>query len=205
MVGRGIWGLCQRGHSAPGDNHNIDSIIYKWNPRTRLFEANQSIATSGAYDWEFFTVGPYSFLAVANAFNGTSTRLHSHLYVWLLGAFRLFQSFLVRSHTCITLDTLPVCPASTQPAPHGPRTWPDVHVALSVHTPHLWLPHSGKTMSGVSRWAPGPISVPTPRSPASSKPRGAEGGLVLQYGQYGNWEDSWEPHVGDMASGWWDS
>ncbi|XP_049641381.1 thrombospondin-type laminin G domain and EAR repeat-containing protein [Suncus etruscus] len=77
-----------------GDNHNIDSVIYKWNPRTRLFEANQTIATSGAYDWEFFTVGPYSFLAVANAFNGTSTRLHSHLYVWLLGAFRLFQSFL---------------------------------------------------------------------------------------------------------------
>uniref|UniRef100_A0A8C7AJI5 Thrombospondin type laminin G domain and EAR repeats n=1 Tax=Neovison vison TaxID=452646 RepID=A0A8C7AJI5_NEOVI len=77
-----------------GDNHNIDSVIYKWNPRTRLFEANQTIATSGAYDWEFFTVGPYSFLVVANAFNGTSTKLHSHLYVWLLGSFRLFQAFL---------------------------------------------------------------------------------------------------------------
>ncbi|XP_045632301.1 LOW QUALITY PROTEIN: thrombospondin-type laminin G domain and EAR repeat-containing protein [Ursus americanus] len=77
-----------------GDNHNIDSVIYKWNPSTRLFEANQTIATSGAYDWEFFTVGPYSFLVVANAFNGTSTRLHSHLYVWLLGSFQLFQAFL---------------------------------------------------------------------------------------------------------------
>ncbi|XP_045357113.1 thrombospondin-type laminin G domain and EAR repeat-containing protein isoform X2 [Leopardus geoffroyi] len=77
-----------------GDNHNIDSVIYKWNPRTRLFEANQTIATSGAYDWEFFTVGPYSFLAVANAFNGTSTKVHSHLYVWLLGSFQLFQAFL---------------------------------------------------------------------------------------------------------------
>ncbi|KAG8505757.1 Thrombospondin-type laminin G domain and EAR repeat-containing protein, partial [Galemys pyrenaicus] len=77
-----------------GDNHNIDSVIYRWNPQTRLFEANQTIATSGAYDWEFFTVGPYSFLAVANAFNGTSTRLHSHLYIWLVGSFRLFQSFL---------------------------------------------------------------------------------------------------------------
>ncbi|XP_059542663.1 thrombospondin-type laminin G domain and EAR repeat-containing protein [Myotis daubentonii] len=77
-----------------GDNHNIDSVIYKWNPRTRLFEANQTIATSGAYDWEFFTVGPYSFLVVANAFNGTSTKVHSHLYVWLVGSFRLFQSFL---------------------------------------------------------------------------------------------------------------
>ncbi|XP_066222001.1 thrombospondin-type laminin G domain and EAR repeat-containing protein [Saccopteryx leptura] len=77
-----------------GDNHNIDSVIYKWNPRTRLFEANQTIATSGAYDWEFFTVGPYSFLVVANAFNGTSTKVHSHLYVWLVGSFQLFQSFL---------------------------------------------------------------------------------------------------------------
>ncbi|XP_052501756.1 thrombospondin-type laminin G domain and EAR repeat-containing protein [Budorcas taxicolor] len=77
-----------------GDNHNIDSVIYKWNPGTRLFEANQTIATSGAYDWEFFTVGPYAFLAVANAFNGTSTRLQSNLYVRLGGSFQLFQSFL---------------------------------------------------------------------------------------------------------------
>lgn len=80
----------------PGDNHNINSVIYKWNPRTRLFEPNQTIATCGAYDWEFFTVGPYSFLVVANAFNGTSTKVQSHLYVWLLGSFQLFQSFLVR-------------------------------------------------------------------------------------------------------------
>ncbi|XP_020032808.1 thrombospondin-type laminin G domain and EAR repeat-containing protein [Castor canadensis] len=77
-----------------GDNHNIDSIIYKWNPSTQLFEVNQTIATSGAYDWEFFTVGPYSFLVVANTFNGTSTKVHSHLYIWLVGSFQLFQSFL---------------------------------------------------------------------------------------------------------------
>ncbi|KAM9253530.1 thrombospondin-type laminin G domain and EAR repeat-containing protein [Dugong dugon] len=77
-----------------GDNHNIDSVIYKWNPRTQLFEANQTIATSGAYDWEFFTVGPYSFLAVANTFNGTSTKVYSHLYIRLVGSFQLFQSFL---------------------------------------------------------------------------------------------------------------
>lgn len=81
----------------PGDNHNIDSMVYRWNPSSQLFEANQSIATSGAYDWEFFTVGPYSFLVVANTFNGTSTQVHSHLYIWLVGAFQLFQSFLVRS------------------------------------------------------------------------------------------------------------
>ncbi|XP_006876867.1 PREDICTED: thrombospondin-type laminin G domain and EAR repeat-containing protein-like [Chrysochloris asiatica] len=77
-----------------GDNHNINSVIYKWNPTTQFFEANQTIATSGAYDWEFFTVGPYSFLAVANTFNGTSTKVYSHLYIWLIGSFQLFQSFL---------------------------------------------------------------------------------------------------------------
>ncbi|KAJ7421356.1 Thrombospondin-type laminin G domain and EAR repeat-containing protein [Willisornis vidua] len=77
-----------------GNNHNIDSVIYRWNPRTGLFEANQTIATSGAYDWEFFTIGPYSFLAVANTFNGTSTKIYSHIYIWLSGSFQLFQSIL---------------------------------------------------------------------------------------------------------------
>uniref|UniRef100_A0A674IHY7 Thrombospondin type laminin G domain and EAR repeats n=1 Tax=Terrapene triunguis TaxID=2587831 RepID=A0A674IHY7_9SAUR len=76
------------------DNHNINSVIYRWNPRTGLFEANQTIPTSGAYDWEFFTVGPYSFLVVANTFNGTSTKIDSHIYIWLGGSFQLFQSIL---------------------------------------------------------------------------------------------------------------
>ncbi|XP_022452473.1 thrombospondin-type laminin G domain and EAR repeat-containing protein isoform X2 [Delphinapterus leucas] len=80
-----------------GSDHNIYSVIYKWSPGARLFEANQTVATSGACDWEFFTVGPYAFLAVANAFNGTSTQLQSHLYVRLGGSFQLFQSFLAAS------------------------------------------------------------------------------------------------------------
>ncbi|XP_043550411.1 thrombospondin-type laminin G domain and EAR repeat-containing protein [Chiloscyllium plagiosum] len=75
-----------------GNNHNIDSIIYKWNPNARMFERNQTIPTSGAYDWEFFTIGPYSFLVVANTFNGTSTRIYSRIYIQLGGMFRLFQS-----------------------------------------------------------------------------------------------------------------
>ncbi|XP_006636707.3 thrombospondin-type laminin G domain and EAR repeat-containing protein [Lepisosteus oculatus] len=75
-----------------GDNHNIQSVIYKWNPATQLFEANQTISTSGAYDWEFFTVGPFSFLAVANTFNGISTHIDSKIYVWFGGKFQHFQS-----------------------------------------------------------------------------------------------------------------
>lgn len=89
--------------SPAGNNHNIDSVIYRWNPQTGLFETNQTIPTSGAYDWEFFTIGPYSFLAVANTFNGTSTKIYSHIYIWLRGSFQLFQSILVRLPTAHTL------------------------------------------------------------------------------------------------------
>lgn len=155
---------------APGDNHNIDSIIYKWNPRTRLFEANQTIATSGAYDWEFFTVGPYSFLAVANAFNGTSTRLHSHLYVWLLGAFRLFQSFLVSAVPSVW-------------HPHGPkhqRTWPGIYTASTSHTPGPASTHSETKQGAGPREPAGEYHTlqpwpSLPPSSASPRPVGAPG------------------------------
>nr|XP_055070193.1 thrombospondin-type laminin G domain and EAR repeat-containing protein [Misgurnus anguillicaudatus] len=84
--------LAVANHRTGNGNHNIDSVVYKWNPGTKKFEVNQTIPTSGAYDWEFFTVGPYNFLAVANAFDGTSTQIDSSIYIWLGGAFKLFQS-----------------------------------------------------------------------------------------------------------------
>lgn len=122
----------------PGDNHNIDSVVYRWNPGSQLFEANQSIATSGAYDWEFFTVGPYSFLVVANTFNGTSTQVHSHLYIWLVGAFQLFQSFLVSSLSLPVqdaTDTRPVARARWAGSSRGGGSMKD-----SVVWPRLQCP-----------------------------------------------------------------
>ncbi|XP_031173206.1 thrombospondin-type laminin G domain and EAR repeat-containing protein [Sander lucioperca] len=77
---------------ARDSNHNILSVIYRWNPDTQLFEVNQTVATSGAYDWEFFSVGPYHFLAVANTFDGQTTSISSTVYVWLDGCFQVFQS-----------------------------------------------------------------------------------------------------------------
>ncbi|AWP13685.1 putative thrombospondin-type laminin G domain and EAR repeat-containing protein-like [Scophthalmus maximus] len=79
---------------ARDSNHNIHSVIYRWNPDTKLFEVNQTLSTSGAYDWEFFTVGPYHFLAVANTFDGQSTTISSTVYVWLDGGFQTFQDIL---------------------------------------------------------------------------------------------------------------
>ncbi|KAM7407991.1 hypothetical protein PAMA_003635 [Pampus argenteus] len=77
---------------ARDSSHNIHSVIYRWNPNTKLFEVNQTLPTSGAYDWEFFTVGPYHFLVVANTFDGQTTTISSTVYVWLDGCFQTFQN-----------------------------------------------------------------------------------------------------------------
>ncbi|XP_066891334.1 thrombospondin-type laminin G domain and EAR repeat-containing protein isoform X2 [Kogia breviceps] len=134
-----------------GDNHNIYSVIYKWNPGTQLFEANQTIATSGAYDWEFFTVGPYAFLAVANAFNGTSTQLQSCLYVRLGGSFQLFQSFLktpVSAH-----GSVPWLLAG-HPRPREPLRTPRLRCLLSLH-PRVGAPiASARSLAGACPWRP---------------------------------------------------
>ncbi|XP_061548232.1 thrombospondin-type laminin G domain and EAR repeat-containing protein-like [Phycodurus eques] len=73
-------------------NHNINSVIYRWNPKSKLFEVNQTLSTSGAYDWEFFTMGRYHFLVVANTFDGRTTNIGSTIYIWMDGCFRTFQN-----------------------------------------------------------------------------------------------------------------
>ncbi|KAL2088154.1 hypothetical protein ACEWY4_016982 [Coilia grayii] len=84
--------LAVANHRKANGNHNINSVVYKWNPGTKAFEVNQTLLTSGAYDWEFFSIGPYHFLAVANAFDGFSTYIDSTIYIWMGGAFQPFQS-----------------------------------------------------------------------------------------------------------------
>ncbi|XP_030643409.1 thrombospondin-type laminin G domain and EAR repeat-containing protein [Chanos chanos] len=91
--------LAVANHRREDNSHNIDSVIYKWNPGTKIFEVNQTIQTSGAYDWEFFTVGPYYFLAVANTFNGLSTYINSTIYIWLNGMFHPFQFIMTAGAT----------------------------------------------------------------------------------------------------------
>ncbi|XP_036808101.1 thrombospondin-type laminin G domain and EAR repeat-containing protein-like [Oncorhynchus mykiss] len=84
--------LAVANHRQGNTNHTIDSVVYKWDRGTQLFVPHQALRTSGAYDWEAFTVGPYHFLAVANAFDGQTTHVDSVIYVWVDGSFRLFQT-----------------------------------------------------------------------------------------------------------------
>ncbi|KAM9804828.1 LOW QUALITY PROTEIN: thrombospondin-type laminin G domain and EAR repeat-containing protein-like [Neosynchiropus ocellatus] len=74
-----------------GLDHNIQSVIYRWNRNTQLFEVNQTLSTSGAYDWEFFSVAGFHFLVVANTFDGLKTTVNSRVFLWREGRFQPFQ------------------------------------------------------------------------------------------------------------------
>ncbi|KAJ0005962.1 hypothetical protein NQD34_015856 [Periophthalmus magnuspinnatus] len=76
---------------ARDSNHNIDSVLYRWNPLTKLLEVHQTLRTVGAYDWEFFSVRQYHFLVVANTFDGRTTSVSSTIFIWNQGHFQHFQ------------------------------------------------------------------------------------------------------------------
>lgn len=73
-------------------NYNVDSVIYKWDGAK--FAAFQTIATSAALRWEFFTIGTDSFLAVANySTDFTATfNIDSRIYRWDGARFAEFQA-----------------------------------------------------------------------------------------------------------------
>ena len=61
-----------------GLEHNINSAIYKWNGSN--FVEYQKISTKGAIDFEHFKINQYDLLAVANVFDGLTTRVDSTIY-----------------------------------------------------------------------------------------------------------------------------
>ena len=66
-----------------GNSYNIPSNIYSFDqtqPPGSQFVLVQQIPTNGAYDWEFFTIGNTSYLAVANYYSGNSWRIPSNIY-----------------------------------------------------------------------------------------------------------------------------
>ncbi|BFZ21725.1 hypothetical protein BsWGS_24764 [Bradybaena similaris] len=77
---------------AEGDNNQIDSIVYKWSSKERLFLEHQRLLTIGAYDWTYFTVDGYHFLAVANAFSGLTTLVFSVVYFWQNSSWIQYQT-----------------------------------------------------------------------------------------------------------------
>lgn len=93
----------------------------------QLFEENQTLSTSGAYDVEFFSVGSFHFLAVANTFDGVSTLISSHIYVWSEGSFHLFQEIPVSpppsGFTPPPPGLLSLSPVTSSKSPHQDQSW----------------------------------------------------------------------------------
>lgn len=78
-----------------GPKQEVDSVILKWERKSRRFEVFQTITTIGAYDWTYFSVQDYHFLAVAQAFNGKTTLMESVIYILQKDKFLPFQTLEV--------------------------------------------------------------------------------------------------------------
>uniref|UniRef100_A0A8C4S027 Thrombospondin type laminin G domain and EAR repeats n=1 Tax=Erpetoichthys calabaricus TaxID=27687 RepID=A0A8C4S027_ERPCA len=77
-----------------GNNHNSDSVIYSGIQKQHYLKSIKPSLPLELTIGSFFTIGPYSFLVIANTFNGVSTRIYSCIYIWLGGMFRAFSSIL---------------------------------------------------------------------------------------------------------------
>lgn len=76
-----------------GGTYEVNSEILIWDETTTEFVNFQDIPTSGALDWEYFTLDEMHYLAVANGWNSDGTRLtDSTIYLWDGTMFREQQS-----------------------------------------------------------------------------------------------------------------
>ncbi len=66
-------------------------------PSLKYFEGFATIPTSGAFDWESFTIGNNTYLVVANRTDGTTDNLNSKIYRWNGTAFIEIQSIATNS------------------------------------------------------------------------------------------------------------
>ena len=84
------WLAFANGYSSDLSSHDIDSTLYRW--EGDQFVLFQEIATQGARDWESFSIGENTYLAVANFQNDAGERtIPSRIYQWNGGQFELFQ------------------------------------------------------------------------------------------------------------------
>ena len=82
--------------SDTAERYNTDSFIYKFNDLTGKFFLYQTIATNAGHDVEYFTISGEHYLAVANAYNGTTRRINSVIYLWNGTLFVAFQNFATK-------------------------------------------------------------------------------------------------------------
>jgi 6-phosphogluconolactonase (cycloisomerase 2 family) len=63
-----------------GSTFNVKSRIYRYSAMSDQFELVQEVDTSGAHDWEAFTLDGATYLAVANYHDGITSKVKSRIY-----------------------------------------------------------------------------------------------------------------------------
>ena len=115
-----------------GPSQTVDSVIYKWSKTERRFREHQIIPTVGAYDWTFFTVDSFRFLAVAQAFNGLTTLIDSKIFVLQNNEFIFFQALEVHLYY---IRMFYICPFScVSTCLKYKRVFKEEHLPLNVST-----------------------------------------------------------------------
>ena len=92
--------------SDTAEKYNTDSFIYKFNDLTGKFFLYQTIGTHGGFDVEYFSISGKHYLAVANAYNGTSDRLNSVIYLWNGTLFFAFQNIATKDGVSFNFFTI---------------------------------------------------------------------------------------------------
>jgi len=90
-------------HESDTEGYNTDSFIYKLNDSTGKFVLYQTIATTGAWDIEYFVISDKHYLTVANRFNGATYQLNSVIYQWNGHQFVTVQNIPTNSATSFKL------------------------------------------------------------------------------------------------------
>jgi len=72
--------------------YNVSSEIFKWDPVNSQFSTFQTIPTSGATDWESFTIGSDTYLALTQRYDANTHALNSKIFRWNGTQFELFQN-----------------------------------------------------------------------------------------------------------------
>ena len=90
-----------------GDNlkYKTGSMIYKMNEQTGKFNLSQTLQTTGAKAFEYFSIADKHFLAVANYYNGTFL-LDSAVYQWNGERFIVFQKIPTKVASDVTFFTI---------------------------------------------------------------------------------------------------
>jgi len=68
--------------SSSPSGYRTASPVYIFDRRTQAFQLTQTLATAGTVDLEVFEMEGFSWLAVANSFDGSYTKVPSTLYRW---------------------------------------------------------------------------------------------------------------------------